>query len=147
MTATREHVTAAVNAGADAITTGLNLDERVTDVSNLVVNAAFTSWSTREATFGDVVAANYTDMPGTVRRWWGRQPISPLLRVDTSCEEEHCCWPHRFSPSPKTLLISLDLASVPRSVVSPVTARSTPVPYERRLRPSVSTPRGRPRRT
>ena len=66
-----DHVTNAINAGADTIRDALDLGERDTDLVNLVVNAAVTSLEQPGSTFDDIVNANYTDdTPDDVRGWW-----------------------------------------------------------------------------
>lgn len=65
-----EHITQAVNNGADAVKDALDLGERDTDLINLVVNAAITCLDNLDADFDQVVTANYEATPSEVRDWW-----------------------------------------------------------------------------
>jgi hypothetical protein len=65
-----DHVTKAINEGADVIRDALDLGERDNDLLNLVINAAVTCMERPGSTFDDVVTANYAETPDEVRTWW-----------------------------------------------------------------------------
>lgn len=68
---THEHVSEAINAGADTVRDALDLGDRDIDLLNLVVNAAITSLEHPDSTFDDIVNANYAEnTPDDVRGWW-----------------------------------------------------------------------------
>lgn len=71
MTFIRGQVSQAVNEGADLVIEGLELDERDTDLVNLVVNAVMARLDAGNGALDldDVIRESYDEDPAEVRGW------------------------------------------------------------------------------